>query len=108
MQTRTQRTPIKPITKKGVRQPKFAASGTMINGAIAAPVFTPIWRADAALLVSFAGNHLDTTAFPLGNAPDSPIPNRNRVHIRVISPVVAPVSAVNNDHHSTILIKLLR
>src|SRR5271170_6175912 len=107
-QISTQIKPIHPITKKGTRHPYAAAIGTIINGATAAPVFVPISSDDIALLVSAAGNQRETTAELFGNAPDSPMPKKNLANINVINPVVAPVNAVNTDHHITMRIKLAR
>jgi len=61
-----------------------------------------------ALAVSVAGNHRDIVPELFGKAPASPTPNKKRMVINVNSPVVAPVNAVNKDHHKTMRIKTAR
>src|SRR4030095_8573700 len=99
--TITQINPINPFTKNAERQPNAAVIGITIRGAIAAPAFWPTNNDDRLLEASLAGNQRDTTAVLVGYAPASPIPNKNRTQIKLISPVVAPVSAVNTDHQNT-------
>src|SRR5580693_640449 len=94
-----------PMTKKGTRQPKPIASGTIISGARAEPAWDPVPSQDIARPVSPSGNHREMTAELLGNAPDSPIPNKKRTSNKEINPLTSPVIAVNKDQSSTILIK---
>jgi hypothetical protein len=82
MQTNTQIKPINPFMKNGARHPKDIAIGTTSKGAIAAPAVCPTNSKDMAREVSSLGNHLQTTAVPLGYAPASPIPKRKRVRIK--------------------------
>src|SRR5690348_3881199 len=60
------------------------------------------------LPISFAGNQRDITIIIFGYVPDSPMPNKNRTASNANKPFTKPVTAVNKDHHKTILIKTFR
>ncbi len=55
-----------------------------------------------------SGNHARRIRAELGNAPASPAPNRNRMTTSDANPQAAPVSAVKNDHQSTIRVRMRR
>src|SRR5579862_6802844 len=93
---------------KARRQLTYRSTKTTSTGVNAPPQRAKVHMMPCALACSTGGSQVENALVRLGKQPASPTPNRKRVIHIVVKLRIAPVSAVNADHHSTIRIRTLR